>query len=371
MSPSSSIRPRQTSTKGTTYQVRFRPGGRDTGWKVVATFPTLREARACKQWVDGELSAGRRPNLRERLAIEPKTVAELAAEFGATHDGESARKRHRNTVKRLGLLGTRAAAQVTGREVQAWIHEQRGGERPLSASSTRQYLSELRRIFAWGEVTPNPADWPHLKVAPDDADGHPVDPPSLHEFAQILATISPVRYREPLRVLEATGMRINELVRLTHGDVDRAHGRIRVPGSKTDAARRFVPMMPAVEKLIDAQAPAIEDRVGPIFPGLSENGLRHAMGRACKFAGIRHFHPHDLRDRFISLCGLAGVPLPLIRDMAGHTKNTITLDIYTGVILDEPPARLDALREAVARMSGLARQPSPDSDSIVAESLEA
>lgn len=349
MSPSSNIRPRATKTRGTTYSVRYRPGGRDTRYVHVATFPTLREARLCKQWVDGELAQGRRPDLRKLLTAEPLTVAALAEQYGEQVTGASALKRHRNTVKRLGPLGKRIAREVEGREVQAWINEQR---RTLSPSSTRQYLGELRRIFAWGEIDPNPCEWVHLRVERDEGQvTETVDPPSLAEF-RVMCEQVPSKYRPVLVVLEGTGMRINELVRLGWGDIDWHGGRIRVPGSKTEAARRFVPLLPDVAyTLMGHQAP--EDRVGRVFPGLSDNGLRSAMGRACKFSGLRHFHPHDLRDRFISLCGLAGIPLPLIRQMAGHTKNTITLDIYTGVILDEPAERLAVLRRSIGRMTGL------------------
>ena len=47
------------------------------------------------------------------------------------------------------------------------------------------------------------------------------------------------------------------------------------------------------------------------------------------------------------------MPLPLIRQIVGHSKNSTTLDIYTGVILDEPEWRLVELRRAVGRMTGL------------------
>ncbi len=365
MSPSSTIRPRRTATKGTRYQVRYRAGGRDTPWTVVGTFGTLREARTCKQWVDGELASGRRPDLRARLTVEPLTVARLAADYGANLAGDSARKRHRHTVARLGPLAARAAASVTGRDIQDWINAQRTGAKALSPSSTRQYLGELNRIFSWGEVTPNPCDWPHLMIPRDGRpDDERADPPTLAEFRAILDEISGPhfqrrsrRYADVLTVIEGTGMRISELARLQHADIDRRGGRIRVAGSKTNAARRFVPLLPWVLEAIDRQAIAAEDRVGLVFPDVSDQGVRLAMTRACKWAGLRHFHPHDLRGRWITLCSLAGVPLPLIREMAGHTKNTMTLDVYTGVILDEPAWRLDELRAAVGRMTGLAGQP--------------
>ena len=44
---------------------------------------------------------------------------------------------------------------------------------------------------------------------------------------------------------------------------------------------------------------------------------------------------------------LAGVPLPLVRQVAGHSRASVTLDVYSHVLLDEPAEALAALREAV------------------------
>lgn len=356
MSPSSNIRARLTKTRGTTYQVRYRPGGRETDWVSVGTFTTMKEARACKQWADGEIAAGRRPNLRAHLAAqEPTTVGRIVADYGRTQTEAAQAKRQRNMVKRLGRLAHMPADEVTGRDIQAWIDRQASGERPLAASSISQYLGQLRRAFAWFEITPNPCDWAHLRIPrlerTDDA--HAVDPPELADVQAMIACVTPAAHRRVVILVEGTGMRISEALRLTWGDIDWRRQRIRVPGTKTGAARRWVPLWGDAQAML--QLTPVEDRVATqrIFPRSTDNAVRNAMARACKTAGVRHLHPHDLRDRWISLCGLAGVPLPLIREMAGHRDNTTTLDIYTGLIVAEPAERLAALRDAVAAMSGL------------------
>ncbi len=355
MSPSSSIRRRHTRTKGTRYQVRFRPGGRDTDWISVATFSTLKEARSCKAWADGEIAAGRRPNLAAHLAAQaPTTVAEVMERYGATQTEPAQEKRHRNTTKRLGKLGRMPVDEVTGRDVQAWIDAQATGKRPLAASSIAQYLGQIRRAFDWIELNPNPAAWSHLRT-PHQGGGERdvVDPPTLAEYEAVMSVLTPLHHRPLFVVIEGTGMRISEALRLTWGDIDWRRHRIRVPGSKTRAARRWVPLWGAAEELL--RSTPREDRIAKerIFARSTDNGARSGLSRACTAAEVRHLHPHDLRDRFISLCDAAGIPLPLIRDMAGHMDNTTTLDIYTGLIVDEPRWRLEALRTAVARMTGL------------------
>lgn len=58
------------------------------------------------------------------------------------------------------------------------------------------------------------------------------------------------------------------------------------------------------------------------------------MRRACVRAGIRHFHPHDLRHRRASLWVYQGVPLPLVAQWVGHADARTTLEIYAHVVVD-------------------------------------
>lgn len=351
MSSSASIRRRKTASKGTRYQVRYRPGGRDTDHIVIATFATLADARECVRWANTEIAGGRRPNLKARLAEQaPTTVDEMMRSFGATQTGVSQAKRHRNTVARLGRLAGVPVDEVTGRDVQSWIDEQHD----IAPSSIGQYLGQLRRAFDWVAVTPNPAAWRRLRIThAREGDAGPMEPPTFAEFTAVRDAMT--RHKGPVVLMEATGMRINEALAVTWGDVDWEHHRIRVPGTKTRAARRWAVLWGDTRALLEATPR--EDRVhtARVFAGVSDQAVRQAMRRACQATGVRHLHPHDLRDRHISLLGLAGVPLPLIRDIAGHRDNTTTLDIYTGVLLDEPPVRLAALRTAVGRMTGLNR----------------
>jgi len=71
------------------------------------------------------------------------------------------------------------------------------------------------------------------------------------------------------------------------------------------------------------------------------------MTRACKHAGIPSATPHDLRHRYISLLVLAGVPLPDVREVVGHSRASITLDVYSHVLMDEPPELLAERRALV------------------------
>ena len=59
------------------------------------------------------------------------------------------------------------------------------------------------------------------------------------------------------------------------------------------------------------------------------------MGRACTVAGIVHRHPHDLRHRYASVQIARGVPVTELAAHLGHSKKSLTLDVYSHVLLDE------------------------------------
>ena len=59
------------------------------------------------------------------------------------------------------------------------------------------------------------------------------------------------------------------------------------------------------------------------------------MRRACVRAGVAHYHPHDLRHRWISLQVKRGVPITEIAAHVGHSKTSLTLDTYAHVLLEE------------------------------------
>ena len=89
-------------------------------------------------------------------------------------------------------------------------------------------------------------------------------------------------------------------------------------------------------------------------PGWSDDGLRNAMLRGCRFAEIAAFGPHALRHRYITRLVLAGVPMPLVREIVGHARASMTLDVYSHAARSgEPVEGLVALRAAVdARYRG-------------------
>ena len=102
-----------------------------------------------------------------------------------------------------------------------------------------------------------------------------------------------------------------------------------------------------VQALDDLRPREDRDPTSPVFPDFSAQGFRLAMERACRAAGIPHYHPHDLRHRYISLLVAAGLPITLVQRVVGHSRASMTLDAYSHVLVDEPAHRLAQLRRGV------------------------
>ncbi len=78
-----------------------------------------------------------------------------------------------------------------------------------------------------------------------------------------------------------------------------------------------------------------------MFQGTTEGSAYRAMARACKLAGVPHYHPHDLRHRRITIWHQSGVPARELAERAGHSRPSMSLDVYSHVM---PPDEIASER---------------------------
>jgi integrase len=183
-----------------------------------------------------------------------------------------------------------------------------------------------------------------------------VEPPTADQVAAILAH-SPKRWHLAIRTLEGTGMRVGERQALEWRDVDVAESRFRIRAGKTKAARRWVVVPETIMEAIAETCPP-DDRTPErrVFIAFSGDVAKNVMARACKAAGIPHFHPHDLRHRYASVKLLEGVPVTELAAQLGHTRKSMTLDTYSHVLLSQPLSpRQSPVRTAACRLTPGAR----------------
>lgn len=130
------------------------------------------------------------------------------------------------------------------------------------------------------------------------------------------------------RFLAFTGCRLNEANGVTWADVDFKRGVLHVAGTKTDAADREVPMIPAARELLEkilarrkktaSHAVEGEPQVDPSAKVLAVSEAAKSLTRACAAVGSPRLTHHDLRDAFATQAIEAGVDIPTVAHWLGH-----------------------------------------------------
>jgi integrase len=331
---------RRKTDSGVSYRVRYRLGGRESVPRFAGAFATMREARVRRDWVAGELAAMRVPDVM--LLAEPTPAPLLRDVAQRWQDSrvdvsDNTKLQHRSAVRAmLPVIGQRRIDAITPADVADLVAEL---SQTRKRETTRKTLMALAMIFDYAGVTPNPARDKVAVKLPREEKIEMVPPTAGHVLA--VHDILPARYRLPLLVLDATGMRLGELEGLAWGDVDEQRGRWRISAavSKTNRAR-WVSVPPtlfdAVTRLVAREDRTPERRV---FQGFGGDRFRTAVTRACTAAGVPAFSPHDLRHRRISLLHLGGVPWARIGEHVGQRNLAVTANTYSHVLTDE--AELD------------------------------
>ena len=197
---------------------------------------------------------------------------------------------------------------------------------------------------------PNPARDRRVKL-PRHVGEEP-DPPSATQLLALLGEVKPSWWLLPLITIEQTAMGPMETGALAWGDVDVAESCFRLRRSTVKGSRsaraRWVQVPVWLMEEIAATCP-LEDRTADrrVFPGFTEGGAYNATVRACKAAGLPHFHPYDLRHRRITIWHHEGVPSRVLAERAGHARASMSLDVYSHAMHagEVDPARLLQLLE--------------------------
>jgi integrase len=328
---------RRAAKAGTRYRVKFRVGGRESVPRYAGAFRTRREAKIRRDWVAGELAAMRVPDLG--VLAEPEAaplIRDVAKRWQESRVdvAEATRVQHRSSLHSLlPLIGARRVDDFSAADVADLVAEL---AKTRKKETVRKMIVHLAMLLDHAGVSPNPARGAKLPWE----EKRELQPPAA-AHVEAVHRLLPSRYRLPLLVLDATGMRLGELEGLAWGDIDEQRGRWRVSQavSKTNRARWInvsQPLFNAVLELVPRDDRTPERRV---FQGFGGDRFRTAIARACIAAGVPTFSPHDLRHRRISLLHLGGVPWARIGEHVGQRSLSVTANTYTHVLADE--AELD------------------------------
>lgn len=312
--------------------------GACSDWKVAAARD---EAKALKRRVDlGEDPMGDLET--ERTA---KTVADLCARFEEEH---LAKKRpatardYRAIIRReiLPALKTKKVAEVDYTDVDNLHRKITRRGAPYLANRTVAVLSKMFGLaIKWKWRTDNPAKGIERN---DEQKRHRyLSAAELAALTGALADLEDQQAANIFRLLLLTGARRGEVQAARWDQFDLSAGVWTKPGSTTkQKTMHRVPLSaPARQLLADLRTAAGDDAVF-VFPGRS-GGHRQEIKRAwhdvCVAAGIVQTETkggktivtpsarmHDLRHTYASVLASAGLSLPIIGALLGHSQPATT-----------------------------------------------
>jgi len=182
----------------------------------------------------------------------------------------------------------------------------------------------------------------HMEALPNPTKGRKLREPEArirwlsHEEADRLIAAAQGAQRAPhladfIVLALHTGCRSGELLGLQWSRVDMKERLIHLEGEHTKAGkRRSVPLNSEAHRALLARANVRATHCpGSPWVFANETGQRiqsvkRSFATACRRAGIEDFRIHDLRHTCAAWLVSAGVALPEVRDLLGHSSITMT-----------------------------------------------
>ena len=271
-----------------------------------------------------------------------------------TYDGDERKK-----GPLLKWFGSMRAAKITPPMISARLRELR--DKGLKGSTCNRYRNLLSAIFAWGvengKLEANPV---HRVASYREGDGviRFLDADEEKALRDAVREYYPECEAE-LDVALNTGLRRNELYRLTWVDVDLERSIVTVRGKRhansRESSRRFVRLNStarlALRLLAEQSKGSAYVCPGPHAGTELDRDWRDWFEASVKRAGLERFRYHDLRHTFASRLVMAGVPLLDVKELLGHRDIKMTLR-YAHLAPEHQAAAVEKLVTAYPKKAG-------------------
>lgn len=347
-----------------TFLAQYRIGGRQRRVKIGRFDPlTAEEARLRARAILGEVASGENPAEVISTRRRSLTVAAVCDRFLEEHVKVRLKGKTISDYELLledvikPSLGTHKIVDLARADVAKLHQEYR--DRPYQANRIISVLSKLCNLAeVWGLRPDGSNPCRHVKKYREekrerflsaeevarlgavltDCEATPAGKPG-HETAYVVAAF---------RLLILTGCRLSEIRLLKWEHVTRTH--IVLPDSKTGP--RKVPLPAAAREILDDLRPTHRNSNPYVIAGTEDeapmNDLQKPWRRIRKRAKLEDVRIHDLRHTYASNALLAGLSIPVLGKILGHTQIQTTM-----------------------RYAHLADQPVQDAAAAVAEQLGA
>lgn len=317
------------------FCIQYRSQGRSRR-ATLGTYGRLTpdEARRMARQMLADVAKGIDPAEERAQGRQAPTVKELAERYLAQHASTKKKPRSVSQDSRLferfilPALGRQKAKNVNRADVTKLHHSLR--ETPYQANRVMALLSKMFNLAErWGLRPDGTNPCRHVEKFKEAKRERFLSPDELARLGEALAQLKQEGLELPstitaVRLLILTGCRREEVLGLKWEHVDLATASLRLPDSKSGAKTVFL-NQPALEVLAQAQRLAGNPYVCPgLKPGEHLVGLPKAWVRIQKRAGLEGVRLHDLRHSYASVGAAAGLGLPIIGALLGHTQAATT-----------------------------------------------
>jgi integrase len=204
----------------------------------------------------------------------------------------------------------------------------------MSVSAFNKCVDALRAIFdiarEHGVIYQNPA----RNVAKGTNKQKLLELPSSAQFQEVVNHIAAGGTRwsrdsaDMARLLAYSGARLREATALRWSHVDSSKNRLTIPGTKTEASERQIPIIPTLAALI-AEMRARRGNEPAVNPIVRVKTCLGSLKSACREVGIKPLTHHDLRHYFATRCIEAGVDIPTVSRWLGHSDGgALAMKVY-------------------------------------------
>jgi len=295
---------------------------------------TCEEARElARQWLS-KARIGSDVSANRKADRNAPTMDDLAERYLSEHAEPKKKPRSVSsdrTLLRLHILpalGRTRVSSVTRADVARLHYAMR--KTPGAANRTIALLSKMFNLAEKWELRPdgsNPCR--HIEKNPERKFERYL---TAKEFAQLGAALAEAERTQTespsvitaIRLLAFTGCRLSEILTLRWESIDWERSRLNLPDSKTGQKTVYLGA-PALEVLnrMD-QEPQNPYVIMGRNPSTHLVNIRKPWLRIRARAGLKDVRIHDLRHSFASFGAGAGLSLPMIGKMLGHTQAQTT-----------------------------------------------
>lgn len=344
---------RVTAGDARAFILNYRINARERRY-TIGSYPdwSVAAAREAAKRLKREVNKGYDPMGQRHADRTAPTVADLSERYLSEHairKAPRAQKDDRSMIKKLVLpaIGRLKVHEVRREDIDQ-LHREVSRTRPIRANRMVQMLSKMFALaIRWEYRSDNPAKGVHRN--PERKRTQYLSEDQIGRLTSVLATHENQASANVVRLLLLTGARRGEVMSATWDQFDLDAGVWIKPSAHTKQKKEHrVPLSaPAIQLLSEIKATA--DPSPHVFPGRKPGepltDIKNFWAGVCKKASLEDCRIHDLRHTYASILASAGLSLPVIGALLGHTQPNTTAR-YSH-LFDDP------LREATERVAAM------------------